>query len=111
VANPSKNLDRKTTLYKRLPRILRYPLVGLAFLLLPLGIISMFTPLAVLEVGSILIFISLTILSFEFDWAHRLLTTFRHTLKNRKNRKRLSLFTIIIIVIYIAIIILRLVAQ
>ena len=107
MADILKGWERKQKAYKQLPRIIRYPLVGFAFLLLPAGIIAMFTPLAVLEVGSIFIFTSLTILSFEFDWAYKLLTTLRHKLQNKRVRKKLLAFTLIILTIYAVLILLR----
>lgn len=100
--------ERRQQAYQRLPRIVRYPLLGLAFLMLPTGIIAMFTPLAVLEVGSLFIFASLTILSFEFGWAYKLLAMIRRKLKDKKFRKKMTVFVTIILLIYAAVIVLKL---
>ncbi len=103
MADSLKARAQKQTVYKRLPRIVRYLLLGLAFLLLPAGVIAMFTPLAVLEVGSLFIFTSLTILSFEFDWARNLLSWFKGKLTNKTVRKRLTLFMLVVVSAYIVV--------
>ena len=100
-----KSWEDKRVAYKKLPRVLRVPLAGLAFVLAPLGVIAMFTPLAVLEVGSILVFVSLTILSFEFDWAHNLLVFIREKLANKKLRTRLTVFTVLMLTTYAIVIV------
>lgn len=92
--------ERRQQAYQRLPRIVRYPLLGLAFLMLPTGIIAMFTPLAVLEVGSLFIFASLTILSFEFGWAYRLLAMIQRKLQDKKFRKKMTIFMAVILIAY-----------
>jgi Putative transmembrane protein (PGPGW). len=86
----------------------RYPLVGLAFVLLPTGVIAMFTPLAVFEVGSILILASLTILSFEFRWADDLLAYVRRRLQDRRVRRILLGFSMMIVTGYAVLILSRL---
>jgi hypothetical protein len=103
--------ERWRKIYRRLPFIVRSALVVLAFVLGPLGVLAMFTPLAVLEIGSLLVFTSLTILSFEFDWAYRLLLGLRRTLEDARIRRRLLIFTGCIVLIYIAIIGHRLLAR
>jgi uncharacterized membrane protein len=97
--------QHKRKAYKKLPRVVRVVLAGLAFVLGPLGIVTMFTPLAILEVGSILIFPSLTILSFEFDWAYNLLMLLHRKLQHKTFRRRLTLFTLVNIA-YFAIVLL-----
>lgn len=68
--------------------------------MLPTGIIAMFTPLAVLEVGSLFIFASLTILSFEFGWAYRLLAMIQRKLQDKKFRKKMTIFMAVILIAY-----------
>lgn len=102
-----KSWERKRNAYKRLPRIIRVALTGLAFILGAAGIIAMFTPLAVLEVGSILVFTSLTILSFEFNWAYDLLSWLRKKLADKKFRRKLTLFTLLVVSTYVIVAILR----
>ena len=101
MADFSKGWERKRNTYKRLPRITRIILTGSAFILGAIGIIAMFTPLAVLEIGSILVFTSLTILSFEFDWAYDLLSWLRKKLTDKKFRRKLTLFTLLVISTYV----------
>lgn len=100
--------QRRGKAYKRLSRAVRYPLVGLAFVLLLAGVIAMFTPLAVFEVGSILILASLTILSFEFSWAQNLLAYIDRRLENRRIRRILLAFSLVIVTIYAVLILSRL---
>ncbi len=95
-----KSWERKRKAYKKLPKIIRAIFAGLAFIMASVGVIAMFTPLAVLEVGSILIFSSLTILSFEFDWAYNLLALLRNKLADKTIRNKLTIFTIIVIGAY-----------
>jgi|GEM_PF-830220 len=95
-----KDWERKRNAYKRLPRVVRIAFTGLAFILGTAGIVAMFTPLAVLEVGSILVFTSLTILSFEFDWAYSLLSWLSKKLADKKVRRRLTLFTLLVLGTY-----------
>lgn len=102
-----KGWEQKRNAYKRLPQIVRIVLTGLAFILGAAGIIAMFTPLAVLEVGSILVFTSLTILSFEFDWAYDLLSWLRKKLADKKFRRKLTLFTLLVVGTYVIVAILR----
>jgi hypothetical protein len=106
-----KNWDHKRKAYKKLPKIIRTILAGLAFVMAPVGVIAMFTPLAVLEVGSILIFTSLTILSFEFDWAYNLLSLLRKKLADKTMRNKLTVFTLAIIVTYAVVTVLWLVSR
>lgn len=102
-----KGWERKRNAYKRSPWVARIVLTGLAFILGVAGIIAMFTPLAVLEIGSILVFTSLTILSFEFDWAYDLLSWLRNKLTDKKFRRKLTLFTLLVISTYVIAAILR----
>lgn len=107
MADLFKGWERKRTAYKKLPWIARLLLTSLAFILGIAGIIAMFTPLAVLEIGSILVFTSLTILSFEFDWAYDLLSWLRRKLADKKVRRRLTLFTLLVVGTYVIVAILR----
>lgn len=102
--------ERKRAAYKRLPAAVRLPLVVVAFLMIPAGVIAMFTPLAVLEVGSILIFTALTILSFEFDWAHQTLLWLQKKLSNKKVRTRMAVFVGLVLVVY-AVVLVRLIRK
>lgn len=102
-----KGWERKRNAYNTLPRIARIVLTGLAFIMGAAGIIAMFTPLAVLEVGSLLVFTSLTILSFEFNWAYDLLSWLRKKLADKKFRRKLTLFTLLVISAYVIAAILR----
>lgn len=111
MADLFKGWERKRKAYKKLPLALRVILSTMAFMLGPLGIVAMFTPLAVLEVGSILVLSSLTILSFEFDWAYNLLSALWRKLQNKPFRRKLTLFTVIILGIYAVIIVHKLVTK
>jgi len=95
------SLDKWRKRYKSLPKTVRVLLTGLAFIMGPLGIVAMFTPLAVLEVGSILVFFSLTILSFEFNWAYNLLALLQRKLQHKVFRRRLTMFTLSVLATYI----------
>lgn len=97
--------------YQRLSFLVRAVLVGLAFILGPLGVVAMFTPLAVLEVGSLLVFTSLTVLSFQFDWAYRLLRGLRHKLENARVRRGLLMFTVFVVLVYAVVIVTRLLGK
>ena len=107
MADLLKSWERKRKAYKQLPHVIRYLLVGLAFLLLPVGVMAMFTPLAVFEVGSISIFASLTILSFEFSWAYTLLAALRSGLRDKRFRRKMLVFTLAVLVAYAGLILSR----
>jgi len=106
MADFMESWERRRKTYKKLPRIVRVLLTGLAFILAPAGVIAMFTPLAVFEVGSILIFTSLTILSFEFDWAYDLLSWLRKKLADKKLRRKLAVFMVLVVSTYVVLAIL-----
>jgi hypothetical protein len=111
VADLLNRWELKRKAYKKLPPVVRISLSGLAFILGPLGIVAMFTPLAVLEVGSILVFTSLTILSFEFDWASNLLSLLRQKLQHKSFRRKLTLLTAVVVVTYAVIIAVKFIAK
>jgi Putative transmembrane protein (PGPGW) len=111
VADSLKRWERTRKAYKKLPLPVRIFLSGLAFILGPLGVVAMFTPLAVLEVGSILVFTSLAILSFEFDWASNLLSLLRQKLQHKSFRRKLTLLTAVVVVTYAVIIAVKLIAK
>lgn len=98
-------ISSKRAGYAKLPAVLRAFIVALAFIAGLVGVGLLFTPPPIFDIAVILVLLSLSILSFQFQWAHAVLLYITKKLAQKAFRKKLLLFgTFMFIVLVVAIV-------
>ena len=89
MANIPQYIASRRATYNRIPALFRGLLQGLSFVIGAVGLVLAVTPPPFFDLGVLLLLAALSVLSFQFDWAHRLLTLIDAKLRDKKFRKRL----------------------
>jgi hypothetical protein len=89
MANIPQYIASRRDTYKKIPTILRILIQALSFVIGAAGFVLALTPPPFFDIGILLLLAGLSILSFQFDWAHRLLTYIDAKLKDKAFRKKL----------------------
>lgn len=92
--------------YAKLPIIVRAFIVVIAFIIGLVGLVLVFTPPPLFDVGVLLLFLSLSILSFQFTWAHAALVYLTRKLADKAFRKKLFIFIGALFVIFFGFVVL-----
>lgn len=75
--------------YKKIPIFFRVLIQTVSFLIAAAGFVLALTPPPFFDLGILLLLTALSVLSFQFDWAHKLLTYIDAKLKDKAFRKKL----------------------
>jgi len=91
--------------YNKIPVIFRVLIQILSFVVGAVGLVLAFTPPPLFDLAVLLLLGSLSVLSFQFDWAHRTLTFIDAKLRDKKFRKKLfpvlfGVFLLLVIAIF-----------
>lgn len=99
--NIPQYIESRRGAYKRFPASLRILIQVFSFIVGAAGFILALTPPPFFDLGIILLLAALSILSFQFDWAHRLLTYIDTKLKDKAFRIKLfpALFGVFILLL------------
>ncbi len=101
---PEYIASRRAT-YTKIPAPLRVLLQILSFIVGAAGLVLALTPPPFFDLGVLLLLAALSVLSFQFDWAHRTLTFIDAKLRDKGFRKKLfpilfGVFLLLLIAIF-----------
>jgi hypothetical protein len=101
MANIPQYIASRRDMYNRIPFLIRIFIQALSFIAGAAGLVLVFTPPPLFDLGALLLLVALSVLSFQFDWAHRSLTYIDARLRDKAFRKKLFpvLFTVFIAVL------------
>lgn len=104
VTIPEYIAARRTT-YIKIPLVLRVLLQALSFVVGIAGLVLALTPPPFFDLGILLLLAALSVLSFQFDWAHQTLTLIDRKLRDKKFRKKLfpalfAVFALLLVAIF-----------
>lgn len=97
-------ITAKRAAYKRLPSFARVLIIA-ASIALGIAALPLLTIPFIFDIGLIMVLASLTLLSLQFDWAHKTLTSVLTKLGDKQFRKKLLRVMIPIFVIVMSIIV------
>jgi len=89
MANIPQYIAARRDSYKKIPAVLRILIQILSFIIGAAGFVLALTPPPFFDLGILLLLAALSVLSFQFDWAHRLLTYIDAKLRDKAFRKKL----------------------
>jgi len=106
MANIPKYIASRRSTYNKIPAPLRYLIQAVSFVVGAIGLVLSVTPPPFFDLGVILLLAALSVLSFQFDWAHRILTYIDAKLRDKAFRKKLipilfGIFVLLLIAIFV----------
>lgn len=84
-----KYVKSRRASYNKLPAVVRGVIVSISFVIGTVGLVLVFTPPPFFDLGVIALLFALSILSFQFDWAHQSLTYVTKKLADKTFRRKL----------------------
>jgi len=89
MVNIPQFIESRRVGYAKIPLVFRIIILTLSMVMSIIGFVLAFTPPPFFDIGVLILLFALSVLSLQFDWAHRLLTYIDLKLKDRAFRKRL----------------------
>lgn len=105
MVNIPKYVEARRSAYNKLPVIIRAIIVIVAFAIGVAGLVFIFTPPPFFDLGVLALLLSLSVLSFQFAWAHTFLTYLTKKLADKAFRKKLLAVAGIIFIVFLGLII------
>ncbi len=85
-------IESKRSSYVQLSVVVKGFIITIAFIIGFVGLLLFFTPPPFFDLGVVLLLLSLSVLSFQFKWAHGLLVYITKKLSDKTFRKNLFIF-------------------
>ena len=89
-----QHIASKRSAYSKLPKLVRGVIIAAAFAIGAVGAVLSLTPPPLFDIGIILLLLSLSVLSLQFQWAHSALTYITRRLADKSFRKRFLFATV-----------------
>lgn len=89
MVNIPEYIASRRDMYAKIPTPFRILLQLLSFLVGAVGLVLAITPPPFFDLGVLLLLAALSVLAFQFDWAHRILVYVDRKLRDKAFRKKL----------------------
>ena len=96
-----KLIESKRAAYRKLPAVIRGAVVIISFVIGVAGLALALTPPPFFDIGVILLLASLSVLSFQFAWAHATLTYITKKLADKAFRRKLLVFGLLMLLLIV----------